>query len=299
MNQLIAENFVSKEQANAWRTAQAFKNTGELPSDVASLRKFYGIDPAMSEDDAIVVLQEMLLAEPDLDAKISFFKSDYRRPDNKHVIRVVLEGQPYLYEVDGELYDALSLAPGPAMGPILKVLAESTKQFKLGATGLSTGFGVMNLISDSFTVAINSKNLKGSDRFTKTYGWVGKVIAHMASRKPNELIELYQNEGGDMSSKIGRDRNQIANARRKLMMPGISGKAKRLIDRPQDAAIVAKEMYLGFIDAIRATIAWSDMAPRLAEFEASLKAQGYEVRNGKIFNLATGSFSMPTRDCSC
>ncbi len=207
----------------------------------------------------------------------------------------MVNNQKYLYEVDGELYDALSLSPGPAMGFITKAIASANRYFKLGATGINTAFGLQNLMSDAHTVAINSKHLDGSKRYTKAAEWAGRVIAHMANAKPNELIELFENEGGDMSSYIGTDKDSIAHARRGMMMPGLAGKLKRVKSRPQDAPAVLGEMFQGAIDAVRSTIAWSDMAPRLAEFEASLNAQGYSVKDGKIVN-ANGIPEMPTRD---
>jgi hypothetical protein len=294
LDKLVEEGFVTSDDAVAAREGRNVRlGNGYNPRHRKMLRRRYKIAPSLAKSQADSVIEQMLASEPDPDAIVTIWRPDYRRPNGKHVIKVVMDGKPYLYEVDPQLYDALAMSPQEAMGLIMQGVAAGNRAFKLGATGINTGFAMMNLIADAQTYLVNSRRATVRERVTKAMEWAGKYIATVVKLSDNELVRLYRDWGGDMFSPVGVDRRDVDNTRRKMMNLGAR---KRIGERPGDAAKILTNGVKGFGDRIRTFVAFTDVGPRIAEAEFILNEYGYVVRDGKIYNLNTGQFEHPPRD---
>ena len=292
---LVEEGFIDEQSARIARAARDYRETGEFPADLMEvLADRYEIDlDAMDESDAADLIGQNLENEPDVEATISLYRADYRRPNGKHVIKVVRNGKPTLYEVDGQLYDHLDVSPQQAHGPILRMLAAGNRAFKLGATGVNTAFAMMNLFGDAQTYAVNSKRKGAIERLTKALEWAGKYTGSVLRLKENELVQLYREWGGDMFSAVGVDRKDVQNTRRKMMRLGVK---KRISERPADVAKILLDGVKGAGDMVRTFVSFTDVGPRIAEAEFVLNEHGYEMKDGKVFNTNTGKFEHPSRD---
>ncbi len=219
----------------------------------------------------------------------NIYRPDYSPDDSKHIIRLVIENQPVMYQVDPDLHAALTDANRVKVWAFLRVFPAAANVFKLGATGLSTGFAFANVGVDWVALQTNSKYLKGLSSTYMPFYWAGVFVNSEMNRlgiktgQPDQVIQLWKEAAGHLSTITKMDIDGKKKLREELFAHSTPSALKQLLIHP--------------IDTIRDVVGISEVGPRLAEFAAALEHLGYErSADGKIINSDTGLEERPPRN---
>lgn len=326
LSQLVDSGIVDSEAAYAMRRAKDYRMGIDLSERALDrLAEYYGIEQSTVIEDQIDAVLERLDNEPDIEDAILFYRPDYRRPNGKYVIKVIIGGKPELYEVDPRLYEALEGAPPETQTWITKAMDFGNRLFKTGSVGNNTAFLLTNLFRDSATFLVNSRYTSGKDRVTAPWRWTAEYAATIANAKPNELVEMYREYGGDLYNYYAVDDRSMKKTARRLgrrseggniaeargfgkvtaAAKSFGGEMKNAAEQISEAEGAKKALAAAhafgdglenFADMLRTATAMSDVGPRLAEAEGYLKTRGFEIRDGKFYNTKTEKFELPSRD---
>jgi len=299
LKELVEKGFFTQGQADAMRIASEYR-MGIAPSDddVIRLRRHYKMDKGLSLGEARAAVEMRLDAEPDITETVSFYTPDYRRPDGKYVIKVMRGGKPQLYAVDPQLYEAATMLPQEARGAFVKFLDFYVRQFKVGTVGVNTAFLVGNLTSDAATFSINTKHVHGKDRLTKPMEWAAKYAAAVTAGKPNEIVHLFREYGGELYNMIGVDSRRLPTTIRRMVDGSKTEQFKKAVENKsvKQGMLAITEGVEQLADHVRSVNAFSDVGPRLAEMEGVFKDFGYILKDGRLFHEKKGKFETPPRD---
>jgi hypothetical protein len=222
---------------------------------------------------------------------LNIYRPDYSPSPKERVIRVVHEGQPRLYQLDPDLYNALdTMAPFqvPAFVRVFDQVAQGlASTTRLGATGLSTGFAGANLVRDWFTYQIQSEHAKGAQSITDPFRWIGayvasKTMSTLADSVPHDTISLWEEGGGQLAASLGQDRKSLRKYRDQLVAHSTKQHVRELLVHP--------------INSLRDIVGVAEVGPRLAEFSNVLAEHGFVNEKGKLIDKATGERARPPRD---
>ena len=152
--------------------------------------------------------------------------------------------------------------------------------FKTGAVGASTGFGTANLLRDYWEFQGKARHTQGLASLGKPPEMLGRYVAEkarkLAGHKADDpLIRLLEESGGKVYSIIGHDVQSRRRYRRRRIGKSTMSKLGIALERPGDTAE-------SVLQGIQDLIAISDAPPRLADAEAAIREEGFEVREGKI-----------------
>lgn len=282
---LVEQDVVDADDARAMRIAMRLREGENVRGiNLAWFAARHGLEV---DDD----LTGAIDSEPDAMALIGLWRPDYTPNAAKSTVRLVIDGKPVLYEVHRDLYDTLAGMDPLHFSGFKKLFHAANKLFKAGAVGFSTGFGLTNLFRDWTTAQYQSRYQKGPESLYSPLGWMGTYIACKVGARlgfKNEMIDLYSESGGEMLTQLGADGDSMNRTRRQLMAVTPAERRKVALMHPTQTLKDA-------VQTMRELIAWSDVAPRLAEFVAAMRHHGYGIKDGKIISLATGKPARPPR----
>jgi hypothetical protein len=223
---------------------------------------------------------------------INIYRPDYSPSPQERVIRVVENGQPSLYQLDPELYDALDTMSPVQVLPFLRIfdsvahgLASITR---LGATGLKTTFSAANLPRDWLTYQIQSEHGRSGWSMTDPLKWIGLYTASktmsLVGKAEDPVVRLWEEMGGQLATTLGQDRKALRRYRDNLVANSTKSRMRELLVHP--------------INTLRDIVGVSEVGPRLAEFANVLTENGYVRQKGKVGVMVDGQFTeqRPPRD---
>ncbi len=186
--------------------------------------------------------QDAQSAGLDLDALTAVFRPE-GLPAGKNIVRVFRHGKPEYYELEPELYRAVTAMDNVSLGLLGDILSAPAALLRAGATSLNPEFPLRNIWRDAVTALTYSKyGLKPWDLAAGLY--------HVARK--DDLYRQWQASGGAHGAIQSIDRNYMQQSLRRLYR-----------DTP-GAGIINVAAHP--IEALRALGEFSEQMARLAEF---------------------------------
>lgn len=176
------------------------------------------------------------------------------------------EGGRELYQVSRALNEAINTMNFFQMPWFLEMTSGmANRLLKLGATGLSPGFGVRNPIRDYVTYLFQRE--AGAALFDRNAppaalaSFVQSEIQKIRGKTGDPYVQLWEAMGGPLSQVLGLDRNQVRNAANDVFANTANRRILNIAKHP--------------LDALRGFIGITEVGPRVAEFGAVMEAEGY------------------------
>ncbi len=256
-----------------------------VPTSEAGLKVLEEISGSLTQTER-EFLEEVLLQEG---GSVDFYRPNYQPVTKDQTFTYFVGGQARTRKVNARLWNTLMGMNKGEQHIFVDLLHRFwSKPMRLGATGLNPNFWAKNMLFfDYFANYFQSKHQSKAESLHAPFLWLSQYglseANRMLGRDANEIVELWKSSGGEIAgTHLGMDRNSLAKARQRIV-PTSKGRkvAGTILDAP---------------NTLRQLLSFSDVGPRLAEFAASLKNDGYVLRDGKIYNEATKNFEQPPRD---
>lgn len=199
------------------------------------------------EKTTIMIIKEELGFANMPDQVIATFRPQYKAGNNEAIF--YQDGKPVLYELDPDIYKAISSVSANEINLLIKFMSFPAKWLRAGATTFSPEFGIRNPMRDQMTAWIQSE-----------YGFVPGVdfmrgALHMM--KADESWQLFNVSGAAHSSIVSMDREYLSKNMKQLFR---RKKFKGLTLNPL-------AMMQGFSEL-------TEEASRVSEFTRALKKEG-------------------------
>lgn len=207
----------------------------EVPPDMAKVANVKASQMFSKQE-----VEGMGLPEEMLDVAIDIFRPSMYQKDN--VVSTLINGKKHFYQVDPDIYKALSGMDSVDLGLLGKILSFPAKTLRLGSTSLSAEFLGKNVFRDQQSAMFFSNY--GYKPFIDLWGGVAAAIGK------TDNYWLWLRSGGAHSAMISVDREYIKNNVKELMKGKIG---------------------LNPVEAMRALNEIADNATRLGEFKLGLK----------------------------
>lgn len=252
------------------------------PQIVKAMDRHGLIDEMGIDQDEIEQLGELFAED-----FANIYRPDYSPVPGEHIVRVIVNGQPRLYQVDPDLYRAVQGMSRPQLPWFVKIFSELRKGTQLGAVALNPDFAAANIQRDWSTSQVQAK-YQGADSTYMPFVWIGRYLKSESARRgllsgeSDDTVRLWQEFNGQLAAMLGLDERSLEKMRKELLAHS----------SPQHL----REMLVHPVDTVREMIGVSEVGPRLAEFSGVLKKHGYiRDNNGHLINQATGMRERPPR----
>lgn len=199
------------------------------------------------------------LEEADLDQTITLFMNSPRTPKGGNIVGFWLNGRRQFFELDPELYRAIMALDFHRVHPLVDfVLGKLTRTTRLGATGINPGFTLFtNLVRDWWTMLNQSR----FNPATGTKLWL-EHLGRQVGLRESEVQRLWKATGGEVAQPLGLDRRSIRQFRGEVLANTPGRIAYNIIRHPWEF--------------LREVFSITEAAPRLAEFETTLRQMGWK-----------------------
>lgn len=241
---LIAErNRVMKSLVDA---ATAQEGLGGLVEKIPT--PMQGTKFTLSELTSVLEKQGVDVDNLDLDTVISLFRPVKQIPGKDNVIAVYRNGKREFYELDPDLYAAVTAADRDQMGVILRALNFPVRLLRSGVVN-TLEFWLKNMWRDQFAAMINSRN-----------GYIPYIdmirgMAHVLGK--TDTFNKFLVSGGAQAFRQSLDRNYLQQDLRRILAQSWKDKSLNILKHP--------------IQAMQALSELSEMGTRLGEFSKGLK----------------------------
>lgn len=222
----------------------------------------------------------------------NIYRLDFSPDPKRNIVRTVIRGQPRLYWVNKDLYEAVTNMNAVKVPSFMRILSSINRVRRLGATGLNTIFAAANVPRDWVTFQFQTRHSRVLESLYTPFKWMGifakaeMVRLGILDGETDEAVKLWKELGGQLSTKLGLDRPGLSRARKDVV-------AHTKVQHLKDALWHP-------LDTFRDIISISDVGPRLAEFVGVLRERGYERRKVKgrwqIVNVKNGKVERPPQD---
>ncbi len=278
---LVEEGVIHEDQAKAMGIAARILNGGFDTVSQKSLEWFaaqHGLDAktATAREWADAAREE-----PNAMAEISLWRADYTPSQEKATVPYIDKlGKPHLFELDRGLYSTVQSMDAVQLPAFLALARTSAQAMRTGSVGLSTSFGIINLISDYLGYLGRARHQTVVGSIVKPWEMLGRIIAHGVFGRQDILLDSHQEWGGEMFTRLGHDIASRQRLRRRRL-----GKAtgERVISLGH-----IKDMFAAGLDNAQSFLAWTDAPPRLAEMEGMAKKLGYKPGKDSWIEIKTG-----------
>lgn len=182
---------------------------------------------------------------------LTFFAPAQRTPAGEPVFAVWEEGRVRWYQLDAQLYDALSGLDVYRLPKLLEWIAgKPLALFRAGTTGLRASFGlVVNPLRDVQTFYMNTQSRRHAPRLLQAWGQEMVHAALNRAGKKSDAIDAFERLGLEMALPLGQDTDPARRA------------ARRLFESRFDRVIDARN----WLDFWRDLVQTFEAAPRTAE----------------------------------
>lgn len=199
------------------------------------------------------------LSAADLDAVMTIFANSPRTPTGGNIVSFVRDGKRQFYELDPELFRAIQALDYQRIHPVLDaVFGIPARITRMGATGLQAGFQLItNPMRDYASMILQTKG----NPVDATVGFF-KQLAKQIGLGENEVKNIWRATGGELSQPLGMDRASLRRAVDDVLDNTVSQKILRVVKHP--------------IEFIREVLSFTEVAPRVAEFELTLREMGWK-----------------------
>jgi hypothetical protein len=178
------------------------------------------------------------------------------------------------YEVEADLYKALSGLDVYRLPGLAEVLSIPAQLARMGHTGMRASFALItNPTRDAFTLFQNSRaDGSGAELFA---GWSRNMVGGLSAAVGNESAmtdghKLFLRLGGEMAMPLGQDMAHTRRAARRLSQ----GPIAHTLD-PRNA-----------FDTLRGILQFPEIAPRVAEMQQVAKDRGLDLSQPITFDDA-------------
>lgn len=217
---------------------------------------------------------------------LTFFAPAYLPKQNENpVLPVYRNGKVRWYEMDGELYAALSGMDNYRLPKALDMLVGlPARTMRLGTTGLRASFSlVTNPLRDFRTLHLNSRSSANTGKLF--FDWLGMMKdtaleAVTNGRRSTEWVDLAERLGVEMAQPLGQDSRPLERAARRLKR---GGEWKAWDPRDQYDFVVGLLQFtetasrLTEIKNVAADMGWDPSQPLTEEIAAKLTQAGKQV----------------------
>jgi len=205
-------------------------------------------------------LRDAGVAVPEeVDAVLTVWQNAPRNPKGANIVSFVQNGKPSYFELHPDLYRALQALDYQKIHPLLDTLfGKPARAVRLGATGIRAGFTLItNPIRDFATLMLQTKGnpLRAASQW-------GKHVAKQLGLKDGEIKEIWRATGGEIAQPLGLDRRSMQTAIDDVMANSAQRVALNVLKHP--------------VETIRRVLSFTEAAPRLAEFEMTLREMGWK-----------------------
>ena len=179
-------------------------------------------------------LRQQNIEIPDDIAKevINIFRPSIFKPA-RNIVTVMQKGKRTFYQVDPDIYNALTSSDRESMNILLKLLSYPARWLRLGAVALSPEFVVRNPVRDAFTAFCFSKGgfIPGLDTMRGLWSTLGQ----------DENYWKWKISGGEHSMLVSLDREYLQKNIRDLIATS-SAKLENVIKHPLENARILAEI---------------------------------------------------------
>lgn len=195
----------------------------------------------------------------EVDAILTIWKNAPRNPKGQNIVSFVRDGKTEYYELHPELYRAIQALDYQRIPPVLDTfLGKPARGVRLGATGIRAGFTLLtNPMRDFGTMLLQSKGNP-----VKAVAQWGKHLAKQVGMRDSEIKNLWKATGGEMSQPLGPDRRVLKTLVDDVLANSAKRKALNVVTHP--------------VETLRRVLSFTEAAPRLAEFEMTLREMGWQ-----------------------
>jgi len=160
-----------------------------------------------------------------------FRPSIFKSGDN--IIAVVEEGKRNFYQVDPDIYRALSQIDRESSNLIIKILSYPARWLRLGAVAWSPEFLARNPVRDAFTAFVYSKYgfIPGYDTFRGLMSVLGQ----------DKIYWQWKMSGAEHAALVSLDRLYLQKNIRQLI-PGLLNKFKNVVKNPMEGMRILAEL---------------------------------------------------------
>lgn len=183
-----------------------------------------------------------------MDAIVSLFKPSQHIPGKDNVVAVYDKGVRRLYQLDADLYKAVTAADKDQMNLIVRALNFPVRLLRSGIVN-TLEFWLRNMWRDQFSAAINTQNgyIPWVDMF--------RGMAHVL--KKDDVFTKFLAAGGAQGLRQSLDRQYLQHDIRNILAVSMKDKTMNIIKNP--------------LEAMRALSEYSELGTRLGEFSRGLK----------------------------
>lgn len=203
------------------------------------------------------------------------YRPNYDANRRKYYARVLVDGRPQLWEVDKDLYETLDTMQQAQVGPMLRLIETFNGYRKTGAVTLNPGFIARNIMMDWIAYQGQAK-YAGLESLYAPAWWTAAFSQNqkremLGQSSENEVIDLWKEFGGHLMTWLGSQSRKVSAYRKDLVAH----------DAPQHVRQALKPT--NWLNNVKEIVAVSEVGPRLTEFYAYLKTQGYTLgKDGKL-----------------
>lgn len=205
----------------------------------------------------------------DLDQTITLFMNSPRTPKGGNIVGFWLNGKKRFFELDPELYRSIMALDFHRVHPLLDFLfGKLTRTTRLGATGVNPGFTLFtNLVRDYWTMM----NQGRFNPLQTTKLWL-EHLGRQVGMRESEVLNLWKATGGEVAQPLGLDRKSIQQFRESILANTPKRLAYNIVRHPWEF--------------LREAFSITEAAPRLAEFESTLRSMGWKPGTPLTENMA-------------
>ncbi len=200
------------------------------------------------------------LSTADMDALLTVFSQEVVGDPKENIITLYRGGEQQAYWVRDDLYRALTAYDKPLRLPTIieQTFGRVARAIRLGATGARAGFSLLTNPLRDVQTAMMQTEYQPRNPFSLVANAVRGLVSDITG---TDVARLWERGGGPMAQPLGIDRAFLKEALQELTAQNPRAKVLNWMRHP--------------VDSLRSLFSIPESAPRLAEFEAALKAEGW------------------------
>jgi hypothetical protein len=184
----------------------------------------------------------------DMETMVNIFKPSTTIPGKENIITVFREGKREFYQLDPDLYRAVTAADKESMNFLVRAANMPVRMLRSGIVN-TLEFWFKNMFRDQFSALVNSKNgyIPYIDLVRGMYHVMGKT----------DTLTKFLSSGGAQGLRQSLDRKYLQSDMRSILATSMKDKSMNILKNP--------------LEAMRALSEMSEMGTRVGEFSKGIK----------------------------